>query len=267
MTTVLALTNVTVRRGDTTILDDVTWQVNDGERWVLFGPNGAGKTTTIKLAATRMYPTTGTVDILGERLGSVDVRELRQSVGVSSVAIADEIPFEEKVRDVVLTAAWGVTGRWKENYDDYDVERAHDLLAAFGVAHLSDRRYGTLSGGERKRVQIARALMTYPELLLLDEPGAGLDLGGREDLVASLTELADNEAAPVIVLVTHHVEEIPPGFTHMLLMAGGKVAARGPIDQVLTSDNLTAAFGTPLVVTHDDGRWIARGAPTPRMSV
>jgi iron complex transport system ATP-binding protein len=259
MTDVLDLQDVTIRRGTTTILDGLSWTVREGERWVVLGRNGAGKTTVLQVASGRMHPTSGTADLLGSRLGRVDVFELRPRIGLASAALAERIPGGEVVRDVVLTAAYGVTGRWREAYETVDESRATDLMSAFGVARFADRRYGTLSEGERKRVQIARALMSDPELLLLDEPAAGLDLGGREELVAALSELAADRRSPVLVLVTHHVEEIPPGFTHLLLLADGKVHAAGPVDEVLTSDNLTAAFGTPLQVEKSDGRWTARG--------
>lgn len=234
--------------------------MNEGERWIVLGPNGAGKTTLLQIVAARLHPTSGTATVLGSTLGKVDVFELRPRIGLSSAALAERLPTAETVRDVVLTAAYGVTGRWRESYDELDEQRAKDLLSAFDVDHLADRTYGTLSEGERKRVQIARALMTDPELLLLDEPGAGLDLGGREELVAALSELAADPASPVLVHVTHHVEEIPPGFTHLLLMKKSGIQAAGPLEEVLTADNLSAAFGVPLVVAHGGGRWLARSA-------
>ncbi len=258
MSTVLDLRQVSVRRGPKTILENIDWRVDDGQRWVVLGRNGAGKTTMLQLAAARMHPSAGTVEVLGERLGRVDVFELRPRIGLSSAALADRIPGHETVRDVVLTAAYGVTGRWREKYEDFDVARAHDLMMAFGVADLADRRFGTLSEGERKRTQIARSLMTDPEILLLDEPGAGLDLGGREELVAALAELAADPGSPVLVLVTHHVEEIPPGFTHALLLRDGRVHSAGPPAEVLTAEGLSGAFGLDLVVSHDAGRWTAR---------
>lgn len=258
MTDVLDLQDVTIRRGTTTILDGLSWTVREGERWVVLGRNGAGKTTVLQVASGRMHPTSGTADLLGSRLGRVDVFELRPRIGLASAALADRIPAGELVRDVVLTAAYGVTGRWREAYEAVDESRAADLMAAFGVGRFADRRYGTLSEGERKRVQIARALMSDPELLLLDEPAAGLDLGGREELVSALAELAADRRSPALVLVTHHVEEIPPGFTHLLLLAEGRVHAAGPVDEVLTGENLSGAFGTPLQVTKADGRWTAR---------
>lgn len=260
MSTVLDLSGVTVRRGATTILDAVDWQVNEGERWIVLGPNGAGKTTLLQIVAARLHPTAGRARILGDTLGRTDVFELRPRIGLSSASLADRIPRGETVRDVVLTAAYGMTGRWSEAYDDVDEDRATELLASYGVGKLTDRLYGTLSEGERKRVQIARALMTDPELLLLDEPAAGLDLGGREELLDALTKLAQEPTAPVLALVTHHVEEIPEGFTHVLLMGRARIHAAGPIEQVLTADNLSEAFGLPLVVAHGGGRWLARAA-------
>ena len=258
MTEVLDLQDVSIRRGAKTILDTVSWQVGDGQRWVVLGRNGAGKTTLLQIAAGRMHPTSGTADLLGERMGRVDVFELRQRIGLASSALADRIPSGETVRDVVLTAAYGVTGRWRESYESFDEERAADLMAAFGVDGLADRAFGTLSEGERKRTQIARSLMTDPELLLLDEPAAGLDLGGREELVAALAELAADHRSPVLVLVTHHVEEVPPGFTHLMLLRDGQVHAAGPLEEVLTAEQLSGAFGLPLEVERREGRWAAR---------
>lgn len=256
---VLSLDDVTVRRGGRNIVDHVTWEVNEGERWVVLGRNGAGKTTILQLASARMHPTSGRVEILEDQLGRVDVFELRPRIGFASAALAQQVPGDEKAVDVVLTASYGVTGRWREVYEELDAERAMALLTAFGVGELAERTYGTLSEGERKRVQIARALMTDPELLLLDEPAAGLDLGGREELVGALAELAADEASPVTVLVTHHVEEIPPHFTHVLLLRDGGVLAAGPIAETLTAENLSSAFGLPLEVDRHGDRWSARG--------
>ncbi|WP_129337788.1 ABC transporter ATP-binding protein [Cellulomonas endophytica] len=261
MTDVLDLQSVTVRRGATTILDGLMFRVAEGERWVVLGRNGAGKTSLLQVCSGRMHPTSGTAHLLGERLGGVDVFELRPRIGLSSEALADRIPSGETVLDVVLTASYGYTGRWREQYEEQDEDRARRLLEAFDVAALASRYFGTLSEGERKRVQIARALMSDPELLLLDEPAAGLDLGGREELVAALAELARDPRSPVIVLVTHHVEEIPPGFTHLLLLKDGRAHAAGPVEEVLTADNLSSTFGLPLAVQHGGGRWAARALP------
>lgn len=258
MSDVLEFAGVGVRRGTTDLLKDVDWSIEEGERWVVIGPNGAGKTTLLQLAAARMHPTTGVAGVLGEVLGTVDVFELRPRIGVSSAAVADRIPDEERVSDVVVTAAYGVLGRWREEYDAADEQRAGELLEALGVAHLSRRRFGTLSEGERKRVQIARALMTDPELMLLDEPAAGLDLRGREDLVGRLSLLAEDLEAPAMVLVTHHVEEIPPNFTDVLLMREGRVVAQGPIELTLTEANLSETFGLDLVLEQHGQRWSSR---------
>jgi len=260
MSDVLAFSGVSILRDGATLLRDVTWEVEEGERWVVLGANGAGKTTLLQVASANLHPSRGRVTILGETLGAVDVFELRPRIGLSSAALADRLPTKESVRDVVLTASYAVVGRWRESYDQLDAKRAEELLDALGAAHLADRRFGTLSEGERKRVQIARALMTDPELMLLDEPAAGLDLGGREDLVRRLGELANDLYAPTMVLVTHHVEEIPPGFTHVLLLKGGTVVAEGPLHTTLTADALGETFGLPLHLERFGGRWMARAA-------
>ncbi len=212
------------------MIDHISWRVDEPDRWVILGPNGAGKTTLLQVAAAMIHPTDGVAGILGEVLGTVDVFELRPRIGVTSAALAERIPRTEKVLDVVVSAGYGIVGRWREAYDDLDYERADELLAEVGAQRLADRTFGTLSEGERKRVQIARALMTDPELLLLDEPAAGLDLGGREDLVSTLSLLASARSSPATVLVSHHVEEIPPNFTHAMLLRDGQVVASGPMD-------------------------------------
>jgi iron complex transport system ATP-binding protein len=258
MDAVLELAGVSVRRGQSNLIEDIDWTVEEDERWVVLGPNGAGKTTLLQVASAQIHPTTGVVGILGEVLGTVDVFELRPRIGLTSAALAERIPRQERVHDVVVSASYSVLGRWREHYDALDHGRAGELLMEVGAAHLTDRTFGTLSEGERKRVQIARALMTDPELLLLDEPAAGLDLGGREDLVSTLSVLAMDEMSPATVLVSHHVEEIPPGFTHVLLLREGKVVAAGPIERVLTEEVVSATFGMPMTLSHEDGRWAAR---------
>ena len=249
---------VTLRRGGRVLVGPVDWQVELDERWVVIGPNGAGKTSLLRMAAAMEYPSSGVAMVLGERLGRVDMAELRQRVGLSSSALAQRIPDDELVRDLVVSAGYAVLGRWRERYDDMDYLRAVDTLESVGAEHLADRTYGTLSEGERKRVLIARSLMTDPELLLLDEPAAGLDLGGREDLVARLADLAADPDSPALVLVTHHVEEIPPGFSHCLILAEGQVLAAGLLADTLTAENLSAAFGQSIAVDSIDGRYFAR---------
>jgi iron complex transport system ATP-binding protein len=263
---VLRLDNVNVVRDGSFLLRNVSWAVEPGQRWVVLGPNGAGKTTLLQVASGRLFPTKGAVDLFGARLGTVNIFDLRYRVGVVSPALVELPPAEEKVLDAVVTAGWSVLGRADEEYDQVDLTRAADLLAQFGCRGLLERRFGTLSEGERKRVLIARALMTDPELLLLDEPASGLDLGAREALLRRLTRFAADPAAPVTVLVSHHVEEIPVGVTHALLLRGGRVRAAGPVADVLTADPLSACFGIPLEVTATGGRFTARLAagPPPR---
>jgi iron complex transport system ATP-binding protein len=256
---VIHMEGVGVRRGNTDLLADVDWSVELDERWVVLGPNGAGKTTLLQLAAAQLHPTTGTVRVLGEQLGRVDVFELRPRIGLTSAALAGRMPPAERVIDLVVSAGYAVLGRWREAYEQSDEGRARGLLYQLGVAPLAERRFGTLSEGERKRVQIARALMTDPELLLLDEPAAGLDLAGREQLLARLGVLAADPDAPTMVLVTHHVEEVPLGFTHGLLLRGGRAVAAGLLGDVMRPDLLSVTFGTPLALDRLDGRYFARG--------
>lgn len=264
MTAVFDLTDVTIVRSGKTLLDRVSWRVDPGEHWVIVGPNGAGKTTLLQVASANMHPTAGSAEILGERLGAVDVFELRPRIGHTSAAIADRVPAGETVRNLILSAAYAVLGRWNEEYDDEDHRRAMAMLAELGIAPLADRTFGTLSEGEKKRVLLARSLMTDPEVVLLDEPAAGMDVGAREDLVESLEALASDELGPSLVMVSHHLEEIAPGFTHALLLAEGRVVASGPIAETLTSQNLSVAFRQRLDVTHDAGRFSARRPPVRR---
>jgi iron complex transport system ATP-binding protein len=255
---VVDLDGVSVLRGGATLLDRVDWQVEEGERWAVLGPNGAGKTTLLQVAATRVHPTSGTAWVLGERLGGVDVFELRPRIGLASARLAAQVAPGERVLDVVVTAAYGIVGRWREAYEAGDLERGRALLGLMGVGAMVQRPFGTLSEGERQRVLVARALMADPELLLLDEPAAGLDLGGREDLVARLGRLAADLAAPTFVLVTHHVEEVPVGTTHVLLLRQGRVVAAGPAEEALTAGSLSEAFGLSVALDRHAGRWSAR---------
>ena len=257
---VLQMQDVTVQRGTKILLDSVDWTVELDERWVMLGANGAGKTTLLQIAAAQLHPSDGIVYILGERMGAVDLFELRPRIGLTSAALAQRIPNRELVGDIVISAGYSVIGRWREAYGRTDRRRAARILAQLGVGHLRDRQFGTLSEGERKRVQIARALMTDPELMLLDEPAAGMDLGGREDLLRRLTRLARRADAPASVLVTHHVEEIPVGTTHALLLRDGMVIASGLISDTLTDETLSQTFGLPVLLERIAGRYYARAA-------
>ena len=257
-TCVLKVSDVAVYRDGKSILGPINFSISAGERWVILGPNGAGKSTLLQILATKIFPTTGTVTILDKEMGRVNLFELRTRIGVCGALVAEDIPGDERVKDVVLTAAYAVLGRWNEVYDLWDESRALALLTTFGVRELGDRFYATLSEGERKRVQIARALMTDPELLLLDEPAAGLDVGGREDLLRRFAEFSTDSAAPATVLVTHHIEEIPVGTTHALLLKNGVIAVSGPAQQVITSEHISATFGTQIEVSSQAGRFSAR---------
>ncbi|MFV0406438.1 MAG: ABC transporter ATP-binding protein [Propioniciclava sp.] len=268
MARVVELDDVTIVRGGATLLDAVSWTIDEGQRWVVIGPNGAGKTTLLQILAAQLHPTRGRATLLDETLGSVDVFELRPRIGVTSAALADRIPRSESVGNVIVSAGYAVLGRWREAYDSTDYERAALLMHQLRIEPLSQRTFGTLSEGERKRVQIARALMTDPELLLLDEPAAGLDLAGRESLVHTLAEIVADPWAPATVLVTHHLEEIPAGISHALLLNQGQVVATGPIAEVLTDDLLSETFGLPLRVSREGGRWGARAQlPIPTQTV
>ncbi|WP_025134863.1 ABC transporter ATP-binding protein [Leucobacter sp. PH1c] len=261
MVNVLRLTDVSYVRDRRPILDGVSWSVDESERWVILGPNGAGKSTLLKLATSADHPTRGSVEVLGEQLGKVDVFELRNRIGFVASATARRIPPTETVRDIVLTAAYSVEGRWNEEYDELDVRQADRVLAEWDLGHLADRIFATLSDGERKRTLIARAVMTDPEMLLLDEPSASLDLGARERLLQMLSGFASSPASPAMVMVTHHVEEIPPGFTHVLLLRDGRIQAAGPVADTLTAENLEATFGMPFDLTVSGGRYAAVARP------
>jgi iron complex transport system ATP-binding protein len=258
MNEVLALENVSVVRAGKTILNSVTWSVQANERWVIVGPNGAGKTTLLKIAAAQLQPSSGTARVLGETLGEINVFDLRTRVGFASTAIASRIPNSETVLDAVMTASYAITGRFKEKYEDVDERRARRVLNEWHLSEYADRAFGTLSDGERKRTQIARAVMPDPELLLLDEPVASLDIGSREATIKILGGYASHPDAPAIIMVTHHLEEIPAGFTHALVLNEGKITAAGPINSTLTTEKLSEAYGLPLEVVLLAGRFAVR---------
>lgn len=258
MSNVLEFSGVTFVRDGRSIIKDFDWRVDNAERWIILGPNGAGKTTILSMAAGIQHPSDGLVSVLGETLGKTDISELRSRIGFSSSAQSRRIPSDETVMDAVMTAAYAVEGRWTEQYDAVDIRRAERVLSDWNLLELRDHLFGTLSDGERKRVLIARAVMTDPEILLLDEPAASLDVGSRERLIGLLQGYASSPTSPAMIMVTHHLEEIPPGFTHALLLKDGHSYVTGPIDEVLTSANLSDAFDTPLDVAFDGERYWAR---------
>nr|WP_245531651.1 ABC transporter ATP-binding protein [Corynebacterium capitovis] len=247
-------------RGGSTLVGPVDWQVELDERWVIIGPNGAGKTTLVRIASAAEFPSRGVAFVLGERLGRTDMRDLRASIGVTSSSVAQRVPEGEKVADLVMSAGYAILGRWQEDYDEVDYGQAMDVLEQVGAMHLAERAWGTLSDGEKKRVLIARAIMTNPELLIMDEPAAGMDLGGREDLVSYVGDMALDPDAPAMVMITHHLEEIPYGFTHAMLLDEGRVIAQGLIEDVLTSANVSRAYHQPIEVSAQGGRYFARRA-------
>jgi len=260
VSTVIEVSEVTLRRGRTFLLDHLSWKVDQADRWVIIGPNGAGKTTLLQLVSANMFPTTGEVRLLGNKLGDMDVFELRPLIGIASAGLEAQIPLDELVLDVVMSSAYAVFGRWREEYTAVDEIQAEKLMTKLRVNSLAGRRFGTLSEGERQRVHIARALMSDPEILLLDEPTAGLDLAGREYLLSTLAEFSEDPMAPTLAMVTHHVEEIPHGITHALFMKQGRSIAMGPIHEVMTSEVLSRTFDMPLKVMEIRGRWYAQAA-------
>ena len=256
--TPLRFAAVDLDRGGNPVLRAVDWKVCARERWVVLGPNGSGKTTLFELASGYLHPTRGSVEILGNRLGRTDVRRLREHIGLMSSAVAKKLFSNLPAADVVVSGAHGALEPWWHTYSEAERARARSLLDAAGFGSISDRSFGVLSDGERQQVLLARSLMSSPALLLLDEPAAGLDLGGRERLVSSLDRLAGDPEAPPVVMITHHVEEIPSGFTHVLLLKEGRVVSAGELEENLSGESLSEAFSVPLALTRSEGRWHCR---------
>ena len=259
MTYVLNLSHVSLQRGDTQILSDVSWSTRPRQHWVIVGPNGAGKTTLARVASGRVSPNSGEVSVSDTVLANADPAEVATRIGLSSAAVAAKIVPTQSVLDTVRSAAWGLSVAHDEEYEEVDDQRASALMEIFGVAHLAQREFATLSEGEAQRVLLARALMTDPEVLVLDEPTSGLDLGARELLIAALSEIMKGSKSPQIVLVTHQIEEIPDGVTHCAIMSQGQITHQGPIEDILTGVNLSQVYGMPLLAGRTDGRWWARG--------
>ena len=259
MTYVLNLSHVSLQRGDTQVLSDVSWSTRPRQHWVIVGPNGAGKTTLARVASGRVSPNSGEVSVSDTVLANADPAEVATRIGLASAAVAAKIVPTQSVLDTVRSAAWGLSVAHDEEYEEVDDQRANALMEIFGVAHLAQREFATLSEGEAQRVLLARALMTDPEVLVLDEPTSGLDLGARELLIAALSEIIKGSKSPQIVLVTHQIEEIPDGVTHCAIMSQGQITHQGPIEDILTGVNLSQVYGMPLLAGRTDGRWWARG--------
>ena len=260
MAKVVSLQNVSIKRSGREILESISLDLDSSERWVILGANGAGKTTLLRVCAAQIQPSSGHAQILDQQLGKTNIFELRTRIGFASSALANQIPNSESVLNAVMTASYGITGRWNEQYDAVDERRARRVLREWELSEFETRALGTLSDGERKRVQIARAVMTDPELLLLDEPVASLDLAAREQTIRLLSGYATSSAAPALAMVTHHLEEIPAGFTHALLLQDGKVLAKGEIGSTITSASISETFRFPLTVSYQDGRFRAVAA-------
>ncbi|MDA2984886.1 MAG: ABC transporter ATP-binding protein [Actinomycetota bacterium] len=258
MQSLIEMKMVSLYRSGRPVLEKINWSVQEGERWVIIGPNGAGKTSLLSLISTYAFPTSGSLTVLGNAIGKIDSAQLKPRIGIASSANLDLIEPDERVIDFVLSSAYGIFGRWNEDYDLWDESRAKALLTVFGIKELAERNFASLSEGERKRSIIARSLMSDPELLLMDEPTAGLDLGAREDLLHRISTFASDPSAPASVIVTHHLEEIPAGSTHILVLDKGKIFAEGKIDQILTSQLLSDLYGIKISLEIREGRFFAR---------
>jgi iron complex transport system ATP-binding protein len=255
MDQVIRFADVSLRRGDRTILGHVDWTVRPSERWVVLGPNGSGKTSALRIAGAELQPSSGVVEVLGHRFGAVDLRVLRAQIGTVSSAVARSLDPRLSVEQVVLTGIDGTLAPWWSTTSAADIAVVAGLLDELDLRHLAPQPFAVASEGERQRSLLARALVSSPSLLLLDEPFAGLDLGARERLLTRLDATMQKPDAPPVVLVTHHTEEIPTACTHALLVRDGGFVACGPIDEVLTSANLSTTFGVAVQVRHHNGRW------------
>lgn len=254
----LQLSNVSLRFDQTEVLRNINWQVATDERWVILGRNGSGKTSLARIAALTLHPSSGRVFVLGEELGRVDVRQHRRRIGAVSAAVATSLRPDITAKDAVMSALNGALEPWWHHYSDADHEKALAALRRFGLEAQANQPFRTLSSGERQRMLLARGLICDPGLLLLDEPTSGLDLGAREELLSDLADLATGPDTPPLVLITHHVEEIPLGFTHLLLLREGQITAAGPMGETLNSENLSHCFDLNIKVENHDGRYAAR---------
>lgn len=254
---VLKFENVDLIRDQTSILKNINFETKFNQHLVILGPNGAGKTSLIEIAAGFQFPSGGKVEILGKVMGKTDLNQLKLSIGYAGSRLNLIMDPNEKVFDAVISAAYGIVGRWREVYSSFDIARAAQVLELMGMSGYRERQYGNLSAGERKKVDIARALMNDPELLILDEPAASLDLPSREDLLHQLDELINSGFSPALVMVTHHIEEIPNGFNQALLLNNGEVFAKGDIESTLSEESLSNLYGFNIRVVNTEGRRFA----------
>jgi len=251
----LKLTSVSKTDSGAKILQNIDWEVKPNENWVVLGPNGSGKTSLLNIASLNLHPSKGHVEILDHILGKTDLRLLKPKIGFMSTSLNYKFRFNIKTIEVVVTALTGAIEPWWDTFSTSDWEQAHQLLENVGCGKKSDQLFGTLSTGEKQRVLLARALMPEPEILFLDEPTSSLDLGGREELLMVLSNLVNEEKSPPMVLVTHHLEEIPVDFSHLLLLKNGETVASGKMSEVMTSENISKCFDLKAYIDHTAGRW------------
>lgn len=254
---VVELRGVQFERGKRHILGPIDLTIDRGERWLVLGANGSGKSTLVRMLALQEHPSSGSIRVLGGELGRVDVRQLRRRIGYSAPGLADQLRPDLRAVDVVVTAINAALEPWWHHYTDVDHRRAMEQLDSVGIGHLGHATFGTLSSGERQRVLLARTLMADPELILLDEPFSGLDLGSREDLIEALGSLMQRSDLPAIVLVTHHLEEVPDGVTNLLALRSGSIQYSGAVADGMNDAVLSATFGLPLTVFVGDDRRIS----------
>jgi iron complex transport system ATP-binding protein len=261
---ILNVTKLRIERGDIVILDDVCWRVEPGQHWAMIGANGSGKTSLLSALTGYLEPTDGEIEVFGERFGETDWRELRKHIGLVSSAIRQMMAEAEPALESIISGKFAMIDYWGE-ITPTDRKRGEQILKQIECEHLAARPWRVLSQGERQRILIGRALMAQPKLLILDEPCAGLDPAAREHFLQFLERLGRPKDAPTLVLVTHHVEEIVPVFTHVLVLKAGKVLAAGPKAQMLDSRLLSDAFGAVTRLQHSDGRYSLSVSPTTKV--
>tara|TARA_B100001778_G_scaffold167640_1_gene137857 strand:+ start:72 stop:860 length:789 start_codon:yes stop_codon:yes gene_type:complete len=256
--TILQLTDVSLTRDGKNILSGVDFEIRNNQNWVILGPNGSGKTSFLRIASMFQHPSSGSINVLGHTLGKSDMRKIKHLIGFTGHGVSELLRPDLLAEDVVMTAKFGALEPWWHTYTEEDRSKAREHMETLGIGNLIKRRFGNLSSGEKQRTILARSLMSDPKILLLDEPASGLDLPGREDLMHSLSSLISDDLAPPVVMVTHHVEEIPKGFSHVLFMKEGSCMESGTIAETLSGGNLSKCFGMNLELHTFNGRWSAQ---------